>query len=308
MNLTLEMYSIDIILESLIRCEIPSIQQIKFICEKASEILIKEENVVILYPPVSLVGDIHGQFYDLLELFEVGDHIPNTNYCFLGDYVDRGYYSLETFLLLLTIKVRYPRNITLLRGNHESRGCTLTYGFYNECRNKIGFDVYKYCTNVFDLLPICAIVGQELFCVHAGLSPQIKSIDEINQFNRKQEIEGPITDLLWSDPEDDIKNWAVSPRGAGFLFGKDAVKEFNKINSIKCIIRAHQPADPYYYMFNKRLCSIWGAPNYLYHCGNNAAILEINENMDRYFNVFEAAPDSVQRFPEDKPPIPEYFL
>lgn len=126
------MHSIDRILQSLIRCEIPLIQEIKFICEKAKEILIKEDNVVILHPPISLVGDIHGQFYDLLELFEVGDHVPNVNYCFLGDYVDRGYYCLETFLLLLTIKIRYPRNITLLRGNHETRNCTLIYGFYKE--------------------------------------------------------------------------------------------------------------------------------------------------------------------------------
>lgn len=162
--------------------------------------------------------------------------------------------------------------------------------------------------DVFDLLPICAVVGQELFCVHAGLSPSINSIDEINQYNRKREIEGPISDLLWSDPEDSIKGWTESPRGAGFLFGKNVVDKFNGINNIECIIRAHQQVDPYHYMFDKKLCIIWGAPNYLYRCGNNAVILEIGENMERHFNIFETAPDDIQKFPKGRTPVPEYFL
>lgn len=253
------MYSFDKIHELLKQCKLPSITQIKFLCDKASEILIKEENVVILSPPISVVGDIHGQFYDLLELFEVGCQVPKTNYCFLGDYVDRGYYSLETFLLLLVLKVRYPDNITLLRGNHESQNCTLTYGFYQECQDKIDYDVYTWVTSVFDLLPLSAIIGQELFCVHGGLSPRITYIDEINALNRKKEIKGKMSDLLWSDHDDTINDWAESTRGAGFLFGSNVVKQFNEINFLSCILRAHQMVDTgYYYMFDKGLCTVWG--------------------------------------------------
>jgi len=246
------MFAFDRIHEQLKECKLPSISQIKFLCQKVSEILTEEPNVVLLNPPISVVGDIHGQFFDLLELFEIGGQVPKTDYCFLGDYVDRGYYSLETFLLLLVLKVRYPSHITLLRGNHESRSCTLTYGFYKECQDKVGVEIYNHITSVFDLLPLSAVIGQDLFCVHGGLSPHITYIDEINKFNRKKEIKGKMSDLLWSDPDDTIEDWGVNNRGAGYLFGSNVVKQFNQINYLSCILRAHQMVDAgYYYMFDK---------------------------------------------------------
>jgi serine/threonine-protein phosphatase 4 catalytic subunit len=149
----------------------------------------------------------------LIELFKIGGEIPDHNYLFLGDFVDRGYNSVETFLLLLALKVRYPQRVALLRGNHESRQITQVYGFYDECLRKYGSsNVWKYCTEIFDMLSLAAVIDNRIFAVHGGLAPQIQTIEDVIQFlifnkikniNRFQEIphDGPMCDLLWSDPE-----------------------------------------------------------------------------------------------------------
>jgi serine/threonine-protein phosphatase 2A catalytic subunit len=140
--------------------------QVKDLCEKAKEILSKEENVQPVSSPVTICGDIHGQFHDLLELFKVGGMCPDTNYLFMGDYVDRGFYSVETFTLLISLKVRYPTRIYLTRGNHESRQVTQVYGFYDECCKKYGnTNVWKYFTDVFDFLPLTAIVDNKVIII-----------------------------------------------------------------------------------------------------------------------------------------------
>lgn len=297
-------------IEQLRNCDIIKESEVKALCAKAREILIEESNVQRVDAPVTICGDIHGQFHDLIELFKVGGECPDTNYLFLGDYVDRGFNSVETFLLLLALKVRFPDRVTLIRGNHESRQITQVYGFYDECLRKYGsLNVWRYCTEIFDYLSLAAVVDDRILCVHGGLSPSIKSLDDIRAIDRKQEVphDGPMCDLMWSDPED-IEGYSMSARGAGYLFGGDVVEEFNRTNNIDLICRAHQLVmEGYKLMFNDQLVTVWSAPNYVYRCGNVAAILELDENLGKYYKIFEAAPQET-RGPAAKKSVPEYFL
>ena len=134
-------------IEQLRKCQYITEIEVKLLCEKAKELFIEESNVVIIDAPITICGDIHGQFDDLTELFTKGGKCPETNYLFMGDFVDRGLNSVETFLLLLALKVRYPDRITLIRGNHETRQITQVYGFYDECMRKYGsINAWRYCT------------------------------------------------------------------------------------------------------------------------------------------------------------------
>ncbi|CAM0950886.1 unnamed protein product [Alopecurus aequalis] len=282
-------------IEQLKRCEPLAEAEVKALCLKAMEILVEESNVQRVDAPVTICGDIHGQFYDMKELFKVGGDCPKTNYLFLGDFVDRGFYSVETFLLLLALKVRYPDRITLIRGNHESRQITQVYGFYDECLRKYGsVNVWRYCTEIFDYLSLSALIENKIFSVHGGLSPAITTLDQasklisnvsfvghalyffyliimlpeqIRVIDRKQEVphDGAMCDLLWSDPEDAVDGWGLSPRGAGFLFGGNVVTSFNHSNNIDYICRAHQLVmEGFKWMFNNKIVTVWSAPNYCY--------------------------------------------
>jgi len=173
-NSTTSTTDLDAQIERLKKCQFLKEAEVKSLCMRAREILVDESNVQRVFSPVTICGDIHGQFYDIIELFKVGGSCPDRNYLFLGDFVDRGYYSVETFLLLLALKVRYPDRITLIRGNHESRQITQVYGFYDECLRKYGsVNVWRYCTEIFDYLSLSAIIEDKIFCVHGGLSPSI---------------------------------------------------------------------------------------------------------------------------------------
>ncbi|EED78267.1 predicted protein [Postia placenta Mad-698-R] len=283
-------------IEQLRECQHLAEPDMKALCERVRSILMEESNIQPVSSPVTICGDIHGQFWDLLELLRKGGDVPQTSYIFMarllkrmqGDFVDRGHYSLETVSLLLVLKAKHPDRVTLLRGNHESRQITQVYGFYDECQQKYGSAlVWKACCSVFDYLNLAAIIDGETLCVHGGLSPDIRTLDQIRVLSRAQEIphEGAFCDLMWSDP-DDIDNWAISPRGAGWLFGGNVTREFNHVNSLSLIARAHQLVqEGYKYMFDDQLVTVWSAPNYCYRCGNMASILTIHEDGGRSFTT-----------------------
>ena len=272
----------------------------------------EEQNVHHVAIPATVVGDIHGQFYDLLELFDVGGQVPSVNYVFMGDFVDRGYYSVETFLLLMALKVRHPKRVTLIRGNHESRQITQVYGFYDECLKKYGStNVWKYCVDVFDCLCLSAVVDNSVLCVHGGLSPSLDTLDQIQDLHRVQEPphEGPMCDLMWSDPDDDIQGWGISARGAGYVFGPDIADQFLYANHLELIARSHQLAmEGYKYFFGQLLVTVWSAPNYCYRCGNVAAILTVNVDGVIDFSVFEPRPQHLRKIPDFTTRMPDYFL
>jgi len=259
--------------------------------------------------PVTVCGDVHGQFYDVLELFRTGGQVPDTNYIFMGDFVDRGHYSVETFSLLLALKARYPDKVTLLRGNHESRQITQVYGFFDECMVKYSEPTaWKYCIQVFDLLNTAAVIDGRIFCVHGGLSPGINEVDQIRALDRNREVpaDGPLCDLLWSDPEE-IDYWQPSPRGGGCLFGWKATTDFLWANELDLVARAHQLIqEGHQYMFNQKLVTVWSAPNYCYRCGNTASIMQVDTELNRVFKDFEAVPDDQRVFP--KLTNTKYFL
>ncbi|KAM0717255.1 hypothetical protein Q7P37_007107 [Cladosporium fusiforme] len=236
----------------------------------------------------------------------------NQNFVFLGDFVDRGYFSLETFTLLMCLKAKYPDKITLVRGNHESRQITQVYGFYEECQQKYGnASVWKSCCQVFDFLALAAIIDGRVLCVHGGLSPEIRTLDQIRVVARAQEIphEGAFCDLVWSDPED-VDTWAVSPRGAGWLFGDKVSTEFNHVNNLQLIARAHQLVNEgYKYHFqSQEVVTVWSAPNYCYRCGNVASIMTLGEDLEPDFKIFSAVPDHRRAVPAGRRGAGEYFL
>ena len=284
-------------------------EQITALFTKLMDVLYQEGTIHPLPLPITICGDIHGQLYDLFELFRISGGVENNVYLFLGDYVDRGYYSLETFCYLAALKLRHRDRIYLLRGNHECRAVNQLYGFYEECLNYYGHaGLWRMCNEVFDLLPIGAIVQNKIFCIHGGLSPEIKLIEQIPLIERQGELPsvGPLADLTWSDPEE-IEGWAVNQRGAGWLFGTRPTHEFCHNNNIDLICRAHQLAmSGFQYHFHEdQLVTVWSAPNYMYRSGNDASVLKIDENFNREFVIFKAVPNDQRVIPDDS--APHYF-
>ena len=187
-------------------------------------------------------GDIHGQFSDLLRLFEYGGFPPSANYLFLGDYVDRGKQSLETICLLLAYKIKYPENFFLLRGNHECASINRIYGFYDECKRRFNVRLWKAFTDCFNCLPVAALIDDKILCMHGGLSPDLQNLDQIRSLSRPTVIPdtGLLCDLLWSDPSKDVKGWGMNDRGVSYTFGPDKVEEFLTTHDLDLVCRAHQ--------------------------------------------------------------------
>ena len=296
-------------ISNLFECKPLTENEVKLLCEKARDVLTTESNVQPVNAPVTVCGDVHGQFHDLIELFRIGGKAPDTNYLFMGDYVDRGYYSVETVTLLVTLKVRFKDRVFITRGNHESRQITQVYGFYDECVRKYGTaNVWKYFTDLFDYLPLTCLVENQILSLHGGLSPSIDSLDQVRTLDRVQEIphEGPMCDLLWSDP-DDRQGWGISPRGAGYTFGQDITEQFTHINNLSYISRAHQLVmEGYQWQHNDKVVTIFSAPNYCYRCGNQGAIMEVDEHQTKTYLQFDPAPRRGE--PHVSRRTPDYFL
>jgi diadenosine tetraphosphatase ApaH/serine/threonine PP2A family protein phosphatase len=259
---------------------------------KGMEILIKESNVLEIPSPVFIVGDIHAQLFDLLSMFDktAPNGIQNQKYLFLGDYVDRGKYSIATFAYVIALKIKYPNQIFLLRGSHECRRVNQTYGLYNDCLNLYGHSgVWNLFNTVFDSLPVAALIDNDYFAVHGGLSPNAPLIESLSVMYRYQEIpaRGPLADILWSDPEK-VEQWHENQRGFGFFFGKRQVDEFCRNNGLEMIIRSHQLSpEGYKWYFDNKLCSIWSAPNYMDKFGNKACVMNL-EGGEVRFEFFES--------------------
>jgi len=264
--------------------------QEKALCTSTREVLLGQSALLELEAPLKICGDVHGQFQDLLRLFEYGGFPPESNYIFLGDYVDRGKNSLETITLMFGYKTKYPENFFLLRGNHECASITRIYGFYDECKRRYNIKLWKAFCDAFNCLPVCGLIDEKIICMHGGLSPEINNMDQIRQLVRPTDVpdQGIICDLLWADPDKDIAGWAENDRGVSFIFGPDVVSTFLQKQDMDLVCRAHQVVEDGYEFFAKRqLITIFSAPNYCGEFDNAGAMMSIDETLMCSFKVLK---------------------
>lgn len=299
-------FDIDFVIEELEKGKHIDERLLAILLEKLMEILYGEGNILPLSAPITICGDIHGQLFDLLELFRTAGDPATTQILFMGDYVDRGYYSMETFAYLAALKVKYPTQVYLLRGNHECRSVNHLYGFYDDCVATYGHSgLWSLCNDAFDLLPVAALIENRIFSVHGGLSPNVERIEQVSLIHRQQELpaQGPFSDLCWSDP-DEVDGWKPNQRGAGWVFGERPVHEFCHNNGLSLITRAHQlAAAGFQYFFDNKLITVWSAPNYMYRSGNDASVLVVNKDLTWEPKIFH--PAEQQKLPDDA--IISYF-
>ena len=263
-------------------------EEIKFLCTKALEIFMEEPVLLEVSAPVNICGDTHGQYNDLLRLFEFGGRPPQTNYLFLGDYVDRGKNSVETMGLLLAYKIKYPNNVFLLRGNHESEIINHVYGFYDECRRRYNIKIYKLFSDCFNWLPISAIVDDKILCMHGGISPDLTSLDKIRKIVRPTEVpdKGLLCDLLWSDPDKNVDGWGTNERGVSVTFNENIVNKVVEDLDIDLICRAHQVVENGFEFFaDKKLVTVFSAPNYCNQFDNAGGMMLVDENLICGFKI-----------------------
>ena len=264
--------------------------EIRGLCFKAREVFLSQPNLLELEAPIKICGDIHGQYYDLLRLFEYGGFPPEANYLFLGDYVDRGKQSLETICLLLAYKIKYPENFFLLRGNHECASINRIYGFYDECKRRYSVRLWKTFTDCFNCLPVAAVIDEKILCMHGGLSPELTHMDQIKKIVRPTDVPdtGLLCDLLWADPEPDISGWGENDRGVSFTFGADTVASTLRRFDLDLVCRAHQVVEDGYEFFAKRqLVTLFSAPNYCGEFDNAGAMMSVDESLMCSFQVLK---------------------
>ncbi|KAI7733212.1 hypothetical protein M8C21_006176, partial [Ambrosia artemisiifolia] len=239
--------------------------EIKQLCVVSREIFLKQPNLLELEAPIKICGDIHGQYSDLLRLFEYGGFPPCANYLFLGDYVDRGKQSLETICLLLAYKIKYPNNFFLLRGNHECASINRIYGFYDECKRRFNVKLWKIFCDCFNCLPVAALIDEKILCMHGGLSPDLNNLDQIRNLRRPADVpdSGLLCDLLWSDPCKEIKGWGVVEDG-------------------------------YEFFANRQLVTVFSAPNYCGEFDNAGAMMSVDDTLMCSFQILKPAEKKVR--------------
>ena len=299
----------DKIIEDVLAGKAPLEEDAFELIETAIPIFDAEPNVLRLESPIKICGDSHGQLYDSIHMFELSPKIPETRYLFLGDYVDRGAFSIELLCLFLAYKVKYPTSFYMLRGNHETSGVNSEYGFIDEMIQKYGnINLYNKCNDLFRYLPIAAVVDDRLFCLHGGLAPSLKTISQLDEIERRVEPEltSLLCNVLWSDPSD-INGWTRSERRSGYLFGEEQVTTFIEENKMQAIVRSHEMVDGYRKQFDGKVITVWNAPNYCYVCGNNGSFMLVGDSKEKdQLITFSAMPSDRRKKPEtaDSP----YFL
>ncbi|ELP94110.1 serine/threonine protein phosphatase PP1 isozyme, putative [Entamoeba invadens IP1] len=255
--------------------------ELTILCKMAIPIFSHETSLLFINAPLHVIGDLHGQFTDLLKFLDQTD-IQTDKFLFLGDYVDRGPRSVDVVLLVFALKVLYPDRFFLLRGNHESENVNHLYGFYDECKRRFDVRVWRCFCEAFRYLPVSALIEGKILCLHGGLSKSMTDLSCLMQIVRPTNIpgEGLLCDVVWSDVSDEHMGWCDNARGTSYTFGRDVVEEFMKKNGIELLCRAHQMVDEgFSFCFDNKVLTLFSAPNYCNSFNNCGAMMNVDENL-----------------------------
>lgn len=278
------------------------------ILKRASRIFDKEKNINHIsfknskMKQITICGDIHGQFYDLLNIFKINGYPSEEKpYLFNGDFVDRGSFSVECVILLIIFKIMNPRSMFINRGNHESIDLNKTYGFEGEVLTKYCSNTFLLFTKFFEFLPLGHIIEKKIIILHGGLFERKNiKISDLQKIQRRKTVpkKGLMCDLLWSDPCNE-KGLHPSKRGLGVEFGSDISKNFLDLNNLDLLIRSHEVADEGWEMQRGgRVITLFSAPNYCDVYGNKGGFCVVRKNLVPSFRVFESV---------GVPPLPSMF-
>ncbi|XP_057782058.1 serine/threonine-protein phosphatase BSL3-like isoform X2 [Salvia miltiorrhiza] len=291
--------------------------EIADLCDSAERIFASEPSVLQLKAPIKIFGDLHGQFGDLMRLFDeygspstAGD-IAYIDYLFLGDYVDRGQHSLETITLLLAMKVEHPHQIHLIRGNHEAADINALFGFRIECIERMGerdgIWAWHRINRLFNWLPLAALIEKKIICMHGGIGRSINHVEQIESIQRPIAMEAGsivLMDLLWSDPteNDSVEGLRPNARGPGLVtFGPDRVMEFCNNNDLQLIVRAHECVmDGFERFAQGHLITLFSATNYCGTANNAGAILVLGRDLVVVPKLIHPLPPAISS-PETSP-------
>ncbi|BFU22135.1 Ser/Thr protein phosphatase family protein [Entamoeba histolytica HM-1:IMSS-B] len=284
--------NIDCLIVELMKSEKQSLlipaDTIYYLCSTIRTIFMSQPVFLALDAPLTIVGDIHGQFFDLLRIFYQNGIPPDKKYLFLGDYVDRGKNGVEVLCLLYALKIKYPEHIYLIRGNHETACLNRFYGFYDECLRKYGnLYIWNAFISTFNVYPFAALINDKILCIHGGLSPLLKKLDQIKRITRPVDIpeEGLICDLVWADPSLENNGFSSNNRGTGCAFGMDVLNEFLNENNLQLLIRAHEMVDGFT-VLDGVCVTVFSAPYYCGTINNSGAYVTISTNLTLDFHKF----------------------
>ena len=269
------------------------VNELNWLCGECVKILENETSLIKIDAPVTIIGDLHGQFFDLLQFIDLGDFPSNTQYLFLGNYINKGKNSVETLTLLLAYKVRFPEQVWLLRGNHETLEMARSQGFFHECASKYSQEMWSKFITVFKYLPIAAIVSDRIFCVHSGLSPLLNDLSQISQLKKPMDVgdSGLVHDLLSSQPSKANNGFCETEKGVSY--GMDVVDEFLKKYGFDLMIRGNQLVDPGFkfpFMPNKCLLTLFSAPDFCNKFGNRGGMLRVDFDLKCTFFYVDPPP------------------
>ncbi len=286
-------------------------EQIVNLTEQCLDVVKSQPKILKITSSVKVFGDIHGQIKDLMKFFEfwgepseeVNGDIHAIDYLFLGDFIDRGIFSLDTICLLMALKVKYPNKVHLIRGNHEDKLTNFSFGFFSECSKRISDNsqteqlVFHTVNKLFDYLPLAAIIDNEILCIHGGLGSNFKHLSDIENISRPNVVnhepknfnEQITMDILWSDPSDNDEEFGIQPNPMRdsnpvctiVKYGPDIVAKFLKDNKLNMIIRAHECVQDGFERFaGGKLITVFSATDYCGRHNNAGAMLIIKSNFD----------------------------